>query len=58
MIENNGSVGKYFLILVNLELVKIDHPCSWSIVVVDSNLGMVICEYPLTSSKIVKQMLM
>ena len=58
MIGNNDSVGKYFLILVNLALVKIDHPCSWSIIVIDSNPGRVIYEFQLTSSINVKQTLM
>ena len=55
MIGNNDS--EYFLILGNLALVKIDHPYSWSIIVIDSNPGMVTYEYLLTSSIIVKQML-
>ena len=58
MIGSTDSVGKYFLILVNLTLVKIDHPCSWSIIVVDSNSGKVTYEFPRTSSTNVKQMLM
>ena len=41
-----------------LALVKIDHPCSWSIIIVDSNPGKVIYEFLPSSSKIVKQMLM
>ena len=39
-------------------LVKSDYSCSWSIILVDSNPGMVISEYPLISSTIVEQMLM
>ena len=41
-----------------LALVKIDHPCSCSIIVVDSNPGKVTYGLPLTSSMIVKQMSM